>query len=330
MIKYWQQIDGQLHNVSKENVDMESRLWVDARKVTQAEAKQIQAEYGIDQEAMMDMMDPDELSRIEDWDDYNIAIMRLPVFNPNTSVAYTTAPVGLVIFENTIITICWTDCEVLRDISANRIKGLTLDDFPAFMIRILARADTMFLRYLKEINRRANSIQNELDDQIENAELIQLLNIQKSLTFFTTSLKSNQLLLEKIRKTRILKIDSDDKEWLDDVEVDNRQAMEMADTYSQITEGIMDAFANVISNNMNEVMKKLTVISLVLMIVSAITSFWGMNIRLPFSKSVDTDDWHGLIFIIVFCAVSATFAYSIMTYNPFKKLFNRRKNKGRK
>ncbi len=330
MIKYWQQIDGQLHSVAKESVDAENRLWVDARNVTQAEARQLQEEYGIDQEAMMDMMDPDELSRIEDWDDYNIAIMRLPVFNPNTSVSYTTAPVGLVIFKETIITICWTDCEVLKDISANRIKGLTLGDFPAFMIQILARADTMFLRYLKEINRRTNSIQNELDDQIENAELIQLLNIQKSLTFFTTSLKSNQMLLEKIRKTRILKIDSDDKEWLDDVEVDNRQAMEMADTYSQITEGIMDAFANVISNNMNEVMKKLTVISLVLMIVSAITSFWGMNIRLPFSNSVSTDDWRGLIFIIIFCASSATFAYSLMTYNPFKKIFKRRKNKGRK
>ena len=330
MIKYWQQTEGQLHNVSKEDIEEGKRLWVDARNVTQSEIKQIQSEYGIDQELIMDMIDPDELSRIEDWNDYNSAIMRLPVFNPNSSVSYTTAPIGLAIFKDTIVTICWTDCEVLRDISANRIKGLSLGDFPAFIIRILARADTMFLRYLKEINRRTNSIQNELDDQIENAELIQLLNIQKSLTFFTTSLKSNQLLLEKIRKTRILKIDSDDQEWLDDVEVDNRQAMEMADTYSQITEGIMDAFANVISNNMNEVMKKLTVISLVLMIVSAITSFWGMNIRLPFSNSVNTDDWRGLIFIIIFCATSATFAYSIMTYNPFKKLFGRKKRKGRK
>ena len=101
----------------------------------------------------------------------------------------------------------------------------------------------------------------------------------------------------------------------------------MADTYSQITEGIMDAFANVISNNMNEVMRKLTVISLVLMIVSAITSFWGMNIRLPFSKSVDTNDWTGLICIIIFCASSATIAYFLMNYNPFKKLFSKKKNK---
>jgi len=322
MIKYWQQSEGHLHSVKKEEIEPDKRLWVDARNITQAEIKTLQEEYNLDPELLMDVIDPDELSRIESWDDYNLAIMRLPVFTPNSEVSYTTAPVGAVVFPDKIITICWTDCEVLRDISANRIKGLTLNDFPAFVIRILARADIMFLRYLKEINRRTNSIQNELHDEIENAELIQLLNIQKSLTFFTTSLKANQLFLEKIRKTRVLKLDSDDQEWLDDVEIDNRQAMEMADSYSQITAGIMDAFSSVISNNMNVVMQKLTVISLVLMIVSAITSFWGMNIRLPFSTS---SDWKGLIFIIGFCTVSATVAYFIMNCNPVKKLFGKKK-----
>lgn len=322
MIKYWQQEEGILQCVKKEEIDSEKRVWIDARNVTQAEIKNLQDEYNLDPELLMDVIDQDELSRIEHWDDYNLAIMRLPVFTPNADISYTTAPVGAVIFPDKIITICWTDCEVLKDISANRIKGLSLNDFPAFVIRILARADTMFLRYLKEINRRTNSIQNELHDEIENAELIQLLNIQKSLTFFTTSLKANQLFLEKIRKTRILKLDSDDQEWLDDVEIDNRQAMEMADTYSQITAGVMDAFSSVISNNMNVVMQKLTVISLVLMIVSAITSFWGMNIRLPFSTS---SDWKGFIFIIGFCTVSATVAYLLMNFNPFKRRNTKRR-----
>lgn len=320
MIRYWQQDEGILQNVKKEEIAPDKRLWIDARNVTQSEIKTLQDEYGLDPDLLMDVIDPDELSRIESWDGYNLAIMRLPVFTPNSDVSYTTTPIGAVIFPEKIITICWTDCEVLRDISENRIKGLTLNDFPAFVIRILSRADIMFLRYLKEINRRTNSIQNELHDEIENAELIQLLNIQKSLTFFTTSLKANQLLLEKIRKTRILVLDSDDQEWLDDVEVDNRQAMEMADSYSQITAGIMDAFSSVISNNMNVVMQKLTVISLVLMIVSAITSFWGMNIRLPFSTGTD---WTGLLFITSLCAVSATLAYLVMNFNPFRRLGKR-------
>lgn len=324
MIKYWQQDGKQLIKRKKDEIDGTKRLWIDARNVSQEEIRFLQNEYNLDPELLLDVMDPDELSRIEDWGEYVLTIMRLPVFNPNSDTAYTTAPMGAVIFPDKIITICWTDCEVLRDISANRIKGLTLNDFPAFVIRILARSDTMFLRYLKEINRRTNSIQNELHEQIENAELIQLLSIEKSLTFFTTSLKSNQLFLEKIRRSRLLKLDEDDKEWLDDVEIDNKQAMEMADTYSQITGGIMEAFSSVISNNMNVIMKKLTVISLVLMVASFITSFWGMNIRLPFSTS---ETWEGFIFLLGLCAVSSGLAYIIMNFNPVKKIKKRKNRK---
>lgn len=327
MINYWVQEDNQFVRLEKEelsHLDKDRRIWVDARRVTQTELTQLQAEYSLDPELIMDVMDQDELSRIEDWGEYVLAILRLPVFTPNSDVSYTTAPVGAVIFPDKIITICWTDCEVLKDLSANRIKGLSLSDFPAFLIRILSRSDIMFLRYLKEISRRVTSIQNELHEQIENAELIQLLNLEKSLTYFTTSLKANQLLLEKIRRTRILKLDSDDQEWLDDVEIDNRQAMEMADTYSAITTGVMDAFANVISNNMNVIMKKLTVISLVLMIMSFVTSFWGMNVRLPWTTS---ENWAGFICLTALCAVSGTVAYVVMNLDSVKKARKTKKNK---
>ncbi len=327
MINYWIQEDNQFVKISKDEIsqiDASKRLWIDARRVSQDEIAFLQSEYNLDPELLLDVMDQDELSRIENWDDYVLSIMRLPVFTPNAEVSYSTAPVGAVIFPDKIITICWTDCEVLKDLSANRIKGLSLTDFPAFLIRILARSDIMFLRYLKEIIRRVTSIQNELHEQIENAELIQLLNLEKSLTYFTTSLKANQLLLEKIRRTRILKLDSDDQEWLDDVEIDNRQAMEMADTYSQITTGVMDAFANVISNNMNVTMKKLTVISLVLMIMSFITSFWGMNIRLPWSTS---STWTGFFCISGLCAISAAAAYIMMNLKPVKKVKKAKKRK---
>ncbi len=327
MINYWKEKDGQFIKLKKDEIETSQHIWVDARNVTQDEINFLQKTYSIDQELLMDVIDPDELSRIENWDSYILTIMRLPVFSPNTDVAYTTTPLGAILFPDKIITICWTNCEVLKDLSANRIKGLSLGDFPAFIIRILARADILFLRYLKEINRRTNSIQNELHDSIENAELIQLLNMEKSLMFFQTSLKSNQLLLEKIRRTRILNLDSDDKEWLDDVEIDNRQAMEMADTYSEITTGTMDAFASVISNNMNIIMKKLTVISLVLMVISFITSFWGMNIRLPWSTS---SSWTGFFCIIALCVVSATIAYITMNFSPITRIKKFREKKNRK
>lgn len=322
MIKYWIQQDSQFVRIEKENINSAKRVWIDARNVNQNELTQLQSEYNLDPDILLDVMDPDELSRIESMEDYVLVILRLPVFTPNAEVSYTTAPVGAVIFPDKIITICWTDCEVLRDLSANRIKELSLGDFPAFLIRILARSDTTFLRYLKEISRRVSSIQNELHEIIENDELIQLLNLEKSLTYFTTSLKANQLLLEKIRRTRILRLDEDDKEWLDDVEIDNRQAMEMADTYSQITTGVMNAVGNVISNNMNVIMKKLTVISLVLMVMSFITSFWGMNIKLPWSSD---SSWAGFISISILCAISAALSYVVMDLSPVKKIRGHKK-----
>ena len=275
MINYWVQEDNQFVKISKEelsHLESDRRIWIDARRISQEEISFLQKEYNLDPELLLDVLDQDELSRIEQWDDYALAILRLPVFTPNSEVAYSTA----------------------------------------FLIRILSRSDTMFLRYLKEISRRVTSIQNELHEQIENAELIQLLNLEKSLTYFTTSLKSNQLLLEKIRRTRILKLDSDDQEWLDDVEIDNRQAMEMADTYSQITTGVMDAFANVISNNMNVAMKKLAVINLVMMAPTFVTSFFGMNFKLPF------DTLNGYIPVsiaTIICVLSVMLSWWLLSFN---------------
>ena len=184
----------------------------------------------------------------------------------------------------------------------------------------------MFLRYLKEINRSTNSIQQELQESIENNELIQLFNLEKSLMYFTSSLKSNQLLLEKIRKTKIITFDEDDQDWLEDVEIDNRQAMEMANTYSQTITGTMDAFASVISNNMNAAMKQLTVFSIALMLISFITSFWGMNIRLPWSKS---DSWTGFVVISIGCFVLSTASFLVITFMPkIKKKIRRMINRG--
>ena len=284
MITYWQQENGLFVKKDRNNLNLNERVWVDARNVTSKEISILEKTYNLDHDHVVDSLDPDELPRIEQGEGYVLTIMRLPVFLPNSEVRYHTAPMGAIIFQNTIITLCWTDCEVLKDLSANRIKDLNIADFPAFITRILSRADTMFLRYLKEINRSTNSIQQELQESIENNELIQLFNLEKSLMYFTSSLKSNQLLLEKIRKTKIIKFDEEDQDWLDDVEIDNRQAMEMANTYSQTITGTMDAFASVISNNMNAAMKQLTVFSIALMLISFITSFWGMNIRLPWSK----------------------------------------------
>ena len=330
MITYWQQIHGKLVRVKKDELNSELKTWVDARAITPAEISELEKEFQIESEHIVDILDPDELSRIEQADGYILVIMRLPIYDANTEIAYYTIPLGVIIKDNYIITICWTDCEVLRDFSANRVKGARLADFPAFMIQILSRSDILFLRYLKEINRRSSSIQKELQVSIENKEIIQLLNLEKSLEFFTTSLANNQVQLEKFKKTKLLKFDDEDQDWLEDVEVDNRQAIGMADTYSNILSGMMDAFASVISNNLNIVMKKLTIINIVIMIPTFIVSFFGMNIALPLQNSGKL----GMLIVILVCIFSTVIASVIFSKSSSSiqqaKRPRRKKNRERK
>ena len=325
MITYWQQEDGKLVSLDEEELDGRKVTWVDARSVTRDDIIELEEKYNIDPENMLDILDSDELSRVEYNDDYNytLTILRLPVFSPSDDISYFCTPLGIIMKEKLFITICWTNCEVLKDFAANRIKELKINDFPAFAIRFLSRSDTAFLRYLKELNRRATTIQNEMLRSVQNHELIQLLNIQKSLVYFSTSLKSNQLLLEKIRKSRIMKLDEDDIEWLDDVEIDNRQAMEMTETYSNIMSTMNDSFASVLSNNLNIVMKTMTGWNLVLLIPTIITSYFGINVPLPWMHS----GWVGAISVAAISVALAICAYFIImksritsTVNTVKKV----------
>ena len=300
MISYWQQKNGQFVRVSGKRLDDENRTWVDARNVSSVDGSLLETSCGIDYDHIADILDPDELSRIEEGDSYVLVIIRMPVYDAAAEVSFYTIPLGIVIEGNTIITICSSSCDILGGIASGQVKGITLDDFPAFIIKLMSRADTTFLRHLKEINRQTTAMQRELQGPIENKEIVKLLNLQKSLEYFTTSLASNQLLLQKLRRTKLLNLDEDDYDWLDDVDIDNKQAIGMAETYNNILAGLMDTFTSVISNNLNVSMKRLTVINLVLMVPTFITSFFGMNVPLPFSSN----GWIGMFVISGGCILT--------------------------
>jgi len=265
----------------------ECRSWIDVIDPDREELSLLEREYGINPEHLQDILDIDEQARIEKEDAYTLLIVRLPVFDPAAEVGYFTIPCGILLFSDRVVTVCMRNCVVLEELRAGRVKAFDAANKSTFVLHLLGRAAIVYLRYLKDINRRTSTIEKDLQRSVKNNELTQLLSYEKSLVFFTTSLKSNEILLEKLQITKWLRIREEELDLLEDVVTDNKQAIEMANIYSDILSGMMDAFASVISNNLNIVMKRLTVISICMMIPTFIVSSFGMNVKVPLEDRPD-------------------------------------------
>ena len=259
--------------------------WVDARNVSKDDLTKLEKDFGIASELLADIMDIDEQARIEKEDEYTAIIVRLPVFDDSNETAHFTVPIGIIMFPDKIVTICQRSSDVLDDLTGHRIRDFSIKNKGSFVLNLLGRAAMNYLRALKDLNKKTAIIERELQKSVKNNELVQLLTIQKSLVYFTTSIKTNELLLEKLQKSPFIHFKEEEQELLEDVLTDNKQAIEMANIYSSILTGTMDAFASVISNNLNRVMRRLTIISIMLMIPTLITSFFGMNVPLPFQEN---------------------------------------------
>ncbi|MDR3200803.1 MAG: magnesium transporter CorA family protein [Spirochaetales bacterium] len=281
MMTIWRQGDKALLPVEESGPN----CWINVTQPNNYEISRLINEYGIEADILNDILDIDEQARVEKEDDKTFFIVRVPVFQEGRETPYFTVPLGVILFKDMIMTICLQESEVLRDMLAGKIKHFSLDNRKTFLLTIFTRVSFYFLRYLKEINRRSGQTEKELQRAIRNNELIQLLTLEKSLVFFTTSLKSNEFLIDKIQKPNLLRLSEEEADLIDDVVTENRQAIEMANIYSNILSGMMDAFASVISNNLNLVMKQLTSISLILMLPTLIASIYGMNVALPFQDN---------------------------------------------
>jgi magnesium transporter len=290
--------------------------WIDARNVTRADMVRLEHEFGIAGELLTDIMDADEQARIEKEDDYTAIIVRLPVYDEAYEISYFTLPLGIILFSDKIVTICQRSSDALDDVLKNRIRGFNIRNKSTFVLNLLGRAAYTYLRFLKELNKKINAIERDLQRSIKNNELVQLLSLQKSLVYFTTSIKTNELLLEKLQKSPLIRFKEDEKELLEDVVTENKQAIEMANIYSSILTGTMDAFASVISNNLNIVMKRLTIVSIVLMIPTLIYSYFGMNVDLPFAHHA----FAGLGILAVSVMTSVMGAILLNTKRKKKKL----------
>ena len=253
--------------------------WIYMVNPSNDEIEEITALAGIDSEYIRAPLDEEETGRIETEEGVTFMIIDSPLANKdeNNVISYTTIPMGFTVTHDYIISVCLKDSTVLKDFADNYVKNVNTAFKTRFLLQILLQTAARYLQYLKQIDKISNYIEKRLYKSTKNKELIQLLDLQKSLVYISTSLKSIEVTLQKIERGRILKLYENDEELLEDVIVEFRQAREMADIYSSILTGTMDAFASVISNNVNEIMKFLTSITILMAIPTCISGFYGMN-----------------------------------------------------
>ena len=305
MIKIWKQRELAI----AESAILERGSWLQVVDPTPLEIASLEREYGILPDLIHDILDIDERSRSERETEHSLIIYRVPTFAPQARVPYHTIPIGIILAEDLTITISAVEPEFLKRIQEKPVRGFNLYDQVSFVLHLFQQAAAMYLRYLKEINRKSSEVERDLHRSIRNTELVTLLDMEKSLVYFTTSLKSNELLIDKLRKTWWKALGEAEEDLLEDVITENRQAIEMANIYSNILSGMMDAFASVISNNLNTVMKRLTMISISLMIPTLFASLYGMNlIHLPFSKSPIA--FFGIIAVSVVSSIVGTLFFA--------------------
>mgnify|MGYP000999288037 FL=1 len=256
----------------------EPNCWVSVEIPTDEEKRYLIDELGVPEAFYNDIEDVDERPRIEYDEGWFFILLRIPYKNSDSSIPYSTVPLGIIFKDDVFVTICFYQTEILPDfIQFTYRKNITKRDNFDLVLRLMLSSSVWFLKYLKQINQSIKLAETQLERSIKNEDLQALLKIEKSLVFFTTSLKGNDILLHRIKNLRNYK-DTYDPELVEDVEIELRQAQETTNVYSDILSGMMDAYASVISNNLNIIMKQLTSISIILMIPTLIASLYGMNV----------------------------------------------------
>ena len=285
MIRIFKTEDGAMH----EKEEMQPGCWIALTNPTASEIIDIADTYQIDPDHLRAPLDEEERSRIEVEDEYTLILVDIPsIEERNGKDWFVTIPLAIITTKDVLITVCLEETPVLTSFMDGRVRDFHTFMKTRFILQILYKNATQFLQYLRIIDKKSEVIERKLHQSQKNEELIELLELEKSLVYFTTSLRSREVVLEKLLRIEKIKKYPEDTDLLEDVIVENKQAIEMANIYSGILSGTMDAFASVISNNLNIVMKFLATVTIVLSIPTMIASFYGMNVNshgMPFADS---------------------------------------------
>lgn len=278
MLRIYKTVDEKLVRLD----NLEKDIWINMINPTQEEINKVATIFNIDCNHIKAALDEEERARVETEEKYTVFLVDTPIIEKeDDSDLYTTIPFGVILSKEFIITICTKETPILNGFMNGNIKGFYTFKKTRFILQILYKNAALYLQYLRHINRKSNQIEKELHKSTKNKELFKLLSLEKSLVYFTTSLRANEIVLEKMLRLENIKHYPDDKELLEDVIIENKQAIEMANIYANILSGMMDAFASVISNNLNIVMKFLTSVTILMAIPTMVASFYGMNVTIP-------------------------------------------------
>ena len=263
--------------------------WISLVNPSEAEIKRVCESLEIEEDLIRDPLDFEEKARIEVEEDDNtiLFVVDVPIIERHEeNEIYSTMPLGMIVVrDDFFITVSLRKNRIIEDFEKRKIKNFQTFKKSRFIFQILYLNSSYYLNHLKQINKETEIAEYILKNSMRNKELLKLLNLEKSLVYFTTSLKSNELVMEKTMRGKIIKLYEDDEDILEDAITENKQAIEMAKIYTDILNGAMDAYASIISNNLNGVMKTLTAITIVLAVPTMISSFWGMNVKLPFENN---------------------------------------------
>lgn len=252
--------------------------WIAIQNPTFTDKQFLLEELQIPEAFYNDIEDVDERPRIEEENGWNLIILRIPYKNSDSKLPFTTIPLGLIFKEDCFVSICFYDAEMLSDfVVYSQRKNILVKNAMDLVLKLLLSSSIWYLKYLKQINQRIKLAEDNLEKSIKNEELQALLELEKCLVFFITSIKGNDILFHRIKNIKSER-EFYDMDLLEDVDIELKQAQEMSNIYSNILSGMMDAYASVISNNLNVIMKRLTSISIILMIPTLIASLYGMNV----------------------------------------------------
>jgi len=252
-------------------------------KVVDPTAEEIQklADWGVDADYINYSLDLDEMPRIERDDDYTFILIRIPHRQPANDIPYITIPLGMLIKGNMVVTICRYEKDMFKVLADGKYRLLKTGKRYRFALYIFLETATRYLTHLREINRITEALEDQLQKSTRNREVLELLKYQKSLTYFATALRSNEVMMERVQRMQIFNYYEDDQELLEDVLTENQQAIQMTNINTEILSSMMDAFASIISNNLNAVMKVLAALTIILNLPAIVAAFYGMNVTLP-------------------------------------------------